>query len=232
MTRRFVKEAEIERARARHTKLIEHGCVVDDLVALAASGKRFATILADPPLPFDGAVADERADHHYPTPARSKRSWTCRSRRSPPTTARCCCGPHRRTSPSPANQDIEAWGFRPSTVAFVWVKQNKTDGRVRTRGQSTGPSAPANTCLSDQRLADAPRSNIRQVVMAPVGEHSEKPEEVRRRIERLFAGPYLELYARRPAAGWTVWGNDEIPRAEFAAADHGGGRMNAAQPSK
>ena len=31
------------------------------------------------------------------------------------------------------------------------------------------------------------------------------------RIERLFPSPYLELYGRKSAAGWTVWGN-EIPR--------------------
>jgi hypothetical protein len=50
--------------------------------------------------------------------------------------------------------------------------------------------------------------------MAPVREHSGKPEEVRQRIERLFPGPYLELYARKPAPGWTCWGN-EIPHSEF-----------------
>jgi N6-adenosine-specific RNA methylase IME4 len=58
---------------------------------------------------------------------------------------------------------------------------------------------------------------VPQPVLAPVGEHSEKPEEVRRRIERLFPGPYLELFARKPVPGWTTWGN-EIPRAQFAAA--------------
>jgi MT-A70 len=52
--------------------------------------------------------------------------------------------------------------------------------------------------------------------MAPVGEHSEKPEEVRRRIERLFPGPYLELFARKPVDGWAMWGN-EIPRDAIAA---------------
>jgi hypothetical protein len=52
-------------------------------------------------------------------------------------------------------------------------------------------------------------------VLAPVGEHSEKPDEVRRRIERLFPGPYLELYARKPVPGWNCWGN-EIPRSEFS----------------
>jgi N6-adenosine-specific RNA methylase IME4 len=57
-------------------------------------------------------------------------------------------------------------------------------------------------------------SDVHQVVMAPVGEHSAKPEEVRRRIERLFPGPYLELYGRKPVPGWTVWGN-EIPRDHF-----------------
>ena len=53
IAQRFVKEAEIERAQQRHAKLIEHGCMVDDLVALAASGKRFSTILADPAWPWD-----------------------------------------------------------------------------------------------------------------------------------------------------------------------------------
>src|SRR5262249_37349047 len=49
MAGRFIKEAEIERAQRRHRKLIEHGCTVDDLVALADSAKRFAVIYADPP---------------------------------------------------------------------------------------------------------------------------------------------------------------------------------------
>jgi hypothetical protein len=47
--------------------------------------------------------------------------------------------------------------------------------------------------------------------------NSEKPEEVRRRIERLFAGPYLELFGRNPnpVRGWKVWGN-EIARAGWS----------------
>jgi N6-adenosine-specific RNA methylase IME4 len=34
-------------------------------------------------------------------------------------------------------------------------------------------------------------TDVHQIVIAPVGEHSAKPEEMRRRIERLFPGPYL-----------------------------------------
>jgi len=49
---RFIKEAKIEKAKRRHSNIIEHGCRVDDLIALAKSGKRFAVIYADPPWPF------------------------------------------------------------------------------------------------------------------------------------------------------------------------------------
>jgi N6-adenosine-specific RNA methylase IME4 len=57
-------------------------------------------------------------------------------------------------------------------------------------------------------------NDVHSVVLAPVGEHSAKPEEVRRRIERLYGGPYLELFGRKLVPGWTVWGN-EIPRDKF-----------------
>jgi N6-adenosine-specific RNA methylase IME4 len=61
-------------------------------------------------------------------------------------------------------------------------------------------------------------ADVHQVVIAPVDEHSEKPEEVRRRIMRLFPGPYLELYGRKLVPGWTVWGN-EIQRVQFWTAE-------------
>jgi len=78
-----------------------------------------------------------------------------------------------------------------------WTRSNSESCLIATKG-------------SPLRLA----TDVHQIVMAPVGEHSAKPEEVRRRIERLFPGPYLELYGRKLVPGWTVWGN-EIPRADF-----------------
>jgi hypothetical protein len=56
---------------------------------------------------------------------------------------------------------------------------------------------------------------VHQVIMAPVMEHSVKPDEVHARIERLLAGPYLELFARAERPGWTTWGN-EIPPPQIA----------------
>jgi N6-adenosine-specific RNA methylase IME4 len=38
-------------------------------------------------------------------------------------------------------------------------------------------------------------------------EHSRKPDETFARIEALYAGPYLEMFARQQRPGWTVWGN-------------------------
>jgi len=47
-------------------------------------------------------------------------------------------------------------------------------------------------------------------LLAPVQDHSHKPEELYAIIERCSPGPYLELFARRPQHGWDSWGN-ELP---------------------
>jgi N6-adenosine-specific RNA methylase IME4 len=47
------------------------------------------------------------------------------------------------------------------------------------------------------------------LIMAPSGEHSEKPECFMAMIERYFPTlPKLELNSRRSRPGWTVWGLD------------------------
>ena len=40
-----------------------------------------------------------------------------------------------------------------------------------------------------------------------------KPVEVYQRVERLYAGPYAELFARYPAPrpGWSYWGDEAEP---------------------
>ena len=51
--------------------------------------------------------------------------------------------------------------------------------------------------------------NVHQVIISHVQEHSRKPDEARRRIEALMGDvPRVELFARRPAPGWDVWGNE------------------------
>jgi N6-adenosine-specific RNA methylase IME4 len=44
----------------------------------------------------------------------------------------------------------------------------------------------------------------------PRGEHSAKPEAFIDMVEATFAGPYLELFARRNRLGWDTWGNESL----------------------
>ena len=104
---------------------------------------------------------------------------------------------------------VEAWGFKYSTAAFVWVKKNKAaDSPFFGCGAWT--RANSELCLlatrgSVQRL-DA---TISQIVESPIEEHSKKPDVVRELIERLVGKlPRVELFCRNPADGWDVWGNE------------------------
>jgi N6-adenosine-specific RNA methylase IME4 len=218
VARRFIKEADLIRAQAEHGKVIEHGCTVDHLAALTACGKRFGVILADPPWPWETwAPTGRTIERHYSTltPAAIARLPVAALAADDCALLLWCTGPHLAIGTHVAV--FEAWGFRPSTIAFTWVKTNVDNSPATGLGYYTRSNAEL--CLigikgKPLRLA----RDVHQVVLAPVGEHSEKPGEVHRRIERLFAGPYLELYARQTVPGWTVWGN-EIPSTESIKAE-------------
>lgn len=51
---------------------------------------------------------------------------------------------------------------------------------------------------------------VRQVVMEQRRGHSVKPDEVMRRIKKIFGEDTkkIELFARREAEGWDCWGNE------------------------
>jgi N6-adenosine-specific RNA methylase IME4 len=111
-------------------------------------------------------------------------------------------------------------GGEYKTLAFVWLKTAATADTIKLDGDGLhwgmGYWTRANTefCLLATRGAPLRLAqDVHQVVIAPVGAHSTKPEQVRNRIERLLAGPYLEIFARRRAAGWTVWGNELLQQA-------------------
>jgi N6-adenosine-specific RNA methylase IME4 len=216
MTSRLVKAEQIKQAKARHGKIIERGCTVDDLVALAESGKHFSVICADPAWPWKPwsplGGTQSSVDHHYGTSEIDE----IKALPVAPLAANGCVLFLWGTWPwlPQVIEIISAWGFTYKTCAFVWVKQTADRTGLHT-GMGYFTRSNSEICLlatkgSPQRLA----ADVHQVVLAPVGEHSAKPEEVRGRIERLFGGPYLELYARKPAPGWTTWGN-EIARDHF-----------------
>lgn len=66
--------------------------------------------------------------------------------------------------------------------------------------------------------------NVRSLFEAPVprrkgekGTHSAKPPEFRKIVESLFAGPYVELFARgTPPEGWVFMGHQATPVGEVS----------------
>ena len=222
------REMRQRQERAAYEGKIVEGCTVADLQALADSGQTFVVIYADPP--WDYETYSERgkersADRHYNTLdiAGIKALGPLIRKLAGPNCALFLwtTGSHLRI----ACDVLDVWEFKYSTVGFDWVKTNLKDGAPALddlNGEQVHFGQGHVTRLATEPVLFASRgspfrlaNDVRQVVIAPVGEHSEKPEEVRRRIERLFSGPYLELFGRKPTPGWTVWGN-EIPRGELA----------------
>lgn len=104
---------------------------------------------------------------------------------------------------------MEAWGFTFKTVAFVWIKQNRKSDSLFT-GMGYWTRANAEICLLATRGRPKRQAkDVHQVILSHVEEHSKKPDEARRRIERLMGDvPRVELFARQAAPGWDVWGNE------------------------
>ena len=96
----------------------------------------------------------------------------------------------------------KTWGFAWATVAFVWDKVRVNPG-FYTMSQ-------CEMCLVFKRgKIPSPRGarNIRQFLSVKRSAHSEKPAEVRTRIERMFpALKKIELFARQQVEGWRAWG--------------------------
>mgnify|MGYP001046508195 CR=1 FL=1 len=52
-------------------------------------------------------------------------------------------------------------------------------------------------------------NGVQNLLVSALGEHSQKPDEVRERIIRLYGEvPRIELFARQRSAGFEAWGNE------------------------
>lgn len=104
---------------------------------------------------------------------------------------------------------IERWGFTYKTVAFTWVKMNRKAVDTPFMGLGFWTRSNAELCLlATKGKPKRVGSDVRQVVMSPVREHSRKPDEMYEMIERLVEGPYVELFARHTRHGWDAVGNE------------------------
>jgi len=110
---------------------------------------------------------------------------------------------------------ISDWGFTYKTCGFAWMKANARqmelfDEEIEAH-MTLGYWTRSNSEVCLLATKGAPKrcsGNVRQGIIEPRREHSRKPDCVYGRIERLVAGPYLELFARTTRPGWSSWGNE------------------------
>jgi N6-adenosine-specific RNA methylase IME4 len=95
-----------------------------------------------------------------------------------------------------------AWGYAPSTL-LTWCKKRHGIGLGGTYILTT------EFVLFARRGSLAAEERIDSSWFEwPRRDHSVKPDEFFAMVERVSPGPRLEMFARRPREGWTVWGNE------------------------
>jgi len=99
---------------------------------------------------------------------------------------------------------LDAWSFTFKTVG-AWAKQSKT-GRCWQFGTGYLLRSAAEFFLIGTRGHPQQISrSSRNLIIAPVREHSRKPDQMYGLIEETWRGPYVELFARYPRCGWSQW---------------------------
>ena len=195
---------EMKRGDVRR-RLVEQPHGGSQAEARAFPDGKYGVILADPPWRFEARGAGgygRSAENHYPTMSADELALMAGQVRS---AAAEDCALFLWTISShldAALLTMRQWGFDFRATAFVWAKEGAPGLGYWTRCRTE-------ICLlgargRPKRLA----ADVDELIHAPRGRHSEKPEEVYERIERLVAGPYIELFARRARPGWDGWGND------------------------
>lgn len=97
-----------------------------------------------------------------------------------------------------------AWGFEPKNL-LTWCKPPK--GMIGF-GTFSGSSE---FVLYAQRGATVRLARSERTWWEwSRGRHSRKPDAFYELVERLSPEPRLELFAREPRRGWSVWGNEVI----------------------
>src|SRR5665213_127680 len=176
-----------------------------------ARGRKFATILADPPWRFQNRTGKMAPEHRRLS---RYETMTLDDIRALPVegvaaeTAHLYLWTPNALLPE-ALSVMEAWGFSYKSN-LIWHKVRKdggSDGRVvgfyfrnvteiilfgvRGKNARTREAGPRQVNMIETRKR----------------EHSRKPDEQYELIEACSPGPFLELFGRGTRKGWTTWGN-------------------------
>lgn len=169
--------------------------------------KKYSIIYADPPWKYRQKSLSGAAENHYPTMSVEE---IC-SLNVADIAADDCALLLWATFPNlpEALKTIQAWGFQYKTVAFIWLKENRS-GNGWFFGLGFWTRANAEICLLATKGKPKRKSNrVHQFIISPLRGHSQKPDETRDKIIELLGDvPRIELFARQQTHGWDVWGNE------------------------
>jgi N6-adenosine-specific RNA methylase IME4 len=193
------------------SSMSEDGLVATAHLAGFARGRRFGTILADPPWRFTNRTGKVAPEHRR------------LSRYETMTLADICALPVEGLAAPTAHlylwtpnallpdalKVMEAWGFEYKGN-IVWQKVRK-DGGPDGRGVGFYFRNVTELILFGVRGKNArtlaPGRSQVNMIHSRKREHSRKPDEQYEIIEACSPGPYLELFARGERPGWVTWGH-------------------------
>jgi N6-adenosine-specific RNA methylase IME4 len=183
----------------------------DEALRQFAAGRRFATVLADPPWQFQNRTGKVAPEHRrlarYSTMQLDELVALPLPELAADTAHLYLWVPNALLLEG--LRVLEAWGFQYKTN-LVWHKVRK-DGGPDGRGVGFYFRNVTELVLFGVRGKNArtlsPGRRQVNFVATQKREHSRKPDEMYRVIEACSPGPYLELFARGTRPGWAVWGN-------------------------
>lgn len=197
---------------------------LEPTIAAPPQAGHYRVLYLDPPWPEHGGGQIQRgADRHYPLMSVSEivalpfGLWAGAD-------AHCYCWVTNNYLPA-GFAALTAWGFRYVSM-ITWVKdkaglgqyyRGRTEhclfgvrGRLPYRTKADGKRAQGQTVMYEAASPEegSEPADLPTAFESPRGRHSTKPAQMRRYIELVSPGPYLECFAREPAPGWAVWGNE------------------------
>ena len=192
------------------------GGYFENIIVIPFPDKKYSIIYADPPWSYSDSGCSGAAAAQYATMSINELKQLPVNPAGGGIAADDCVLFMWATYPKmqEALDLIEAWGFKYKSIAFQWIKQNRSgNGYFFGLGRWTrGNTEPCLIAIKGKPKRIS--AGVGQLVFSPLRRHSQKPAEVRDKIVELMGDlPRIELFAREAAPGWDAWGN-EAPTPE------------------